>query len=476
MTQTALAGTIGFPPIVKIEKDYQGIYEHIWKTLPEYRTVSPGDDSVPAFLAVATPHAGATVIDFGCGTGKASNRLADSGLFVEALDFARNCLDDDVAEMAADGSRIRFTQHDLTQPLAIKAEYGFCSDVLEHIPEEKIDAALTTILSAARFNFLVISTQPDHFGEHVGHPLHVTVHDKAWWEAKLKEFDATIRWSDETPHSVAFYLTAWRDAQELVDIAVLNIGEELIRENVRRNTEGDRYQQVMPFGTQEDVEVLLVGGGPSLSQFEDEIRERRAAGAKLVTLNNAYVWAVERGLKPSATVVVDARPFNARFVRPVVDKCLYFIASQCDPSVYEGLPIERVWQWHTMQDQVKDILDENLQSWMSVPGGSTVLLRAIPLLRTLGYAKFHLYGCDSCLADDAHHAYAQPENDCEVVIPISCGGRIFRCHSWMAAQAQEWITLIAKIGESFDCQVHGDGLLAHIINTAATAADLQEIA
>src|SRR5574343_1763788 len=162
---TALAGTIGFPPIVKIERDHQGIYEHIWRTVPEYRNVSPGDDSVPTFLALATPPAGSTVIDFGCGTGKASKRLFESGLCVEAVDFARNCLDLDVAELTDYEPRIRFTQHDLTKPLALRAEYGFCSDVLEHIPEDKIHDALSTILASARYCFLAISTEQDHFGD-----------------------------------------------------------------------------------------------------------------------------------------------------------------------------------------------------------------------------------------------------------------------------------------------------------------------
>jgi hypothetical protein len=103
-----------------------------------------------------------------------------------------------------------------------------------------------------------------------------------------------------------------------------------------------------------------------------------------------------------------------------------------------------------------------------IPGGSTVLLRAIPLLRMLGYHRFHLYGCDSCLTGDAHHAFSQPENDDRAVVPVMVtGGRVFYCHPWMSSQAREFVTMIQKLGETFDMIVHGDGLLAHIVNTGA---------
>jgi hypothetical protein len=79
------------------------------------------------------------------------------------------------------------------------------------------------------------------------------------------------------------------------------------------------------------------------------------------------------------------------------------------------------------------------------------------------------------LEDNAHHTYTQPENDSEVVVPIMVtGGRVFRCHPWMAAQAQEFVTLVKNIGELFDLQIHGDGLLSHIITTGAELSPAQE--
>jgi hypothetical protein len=202
-----------------------------------------------------------------------------------------------------------------------------------------------------------------------------------------------------------------------------------------------------------------------------EILQKRADGVKLIALNGAYNWCLDHDLVPSAVVVVDARPFNARFTKPAVDGCKYLIASQCDPSVLDGLPKERTYLWHTTADTVRDLLDEQYEIWYGVPGGSTVLLRAIPLLRMLGFKQFHLYGCDSCLGDE-HHAYAQSENDTEVVIPVTVSdGRVFQCHPWMVAQAQEFMDLIKFLGDELEIATYGDGLLNHILVTGSKLAE-----
>jgi hypothetical protein len=172
--------------------------------------------------------------------------------------------------------------------------------------------------------------------------------------------------------------------------------------------------------------------------------------------------------------MVDARDFNARFVEPVVSDCKYFIASQCAPTVFKDLPKDRTYIWHTSAELISETLASEYKTWWHVPGGSTVLLRAIPLFRMLGFKRFHLFGCDSCLSEDLHHAYEQKENDGQLVIPVNVGGKIFYCHAWMVSQAQEFIDLIRMLGDEIELEVYG-GLLHHILKTGASYADLKEI-
>ena len=266
----------------------------------------------------------------------------------------------------------------------------------------------------------------------------------------------------------------WVAAEEIEMKGELNASLEVVKANVEANIRLG-FQQVQPYPTN-DVEVMIVGGGPSLKGRVGEIRRLREQGVKLVCLNNAYQYCLDHDIKPSAYVMVDARPFNLRFVENVIPDCKYFIASQCDPAVFGRLlEVEnQTYIWHTSAEEIQDILTAQYPKCFPVPGGSTVLLRAIPLFRMLGFKRFHIFGCDSCLEEGAHHAYEQKENDEQVVIPVRVGERIFYCNPWMVSQAREFIDLIGCMGDVMELNIHG-GLLRQILESGAERAALEEI-
>lgn len=476
MSGTGATGTQGFKPIVKegAGNPEAQKYGRMWE-VPAYREVAPGEGLAQVFLSQARPKPSTEVIDFGCGTGRGALMLALLGkVKVVMVDFVRNGLDDDVrAALTTQADMLRFVKADLEQALPVAAQYGFCTDVMEHIPPDKVDRVLDNILLAAQHVFFGISTVEDVCGAAIGETLHLSVHPFQWWMDKFTKRDCLVHWSEERDGSALFYVTAWQPGQTVVEAGVLNITEAQIVENVRRNIQGP-WTQVRSHPIN-DVEVAILGGGPSLAQFEDDVREKQKAGVKLITLNGTYNWTHERGLWPVTQIMVDARPFNKRFVQPIDRRNMYLISSQCDPSVFEGLPDDRTWIWHTSAEIIDEVLSQAYSKWNIIPGGSTVLFRAIPLLRTLGFTKFHLYGCDSCLIEDAHHAYAQPENDgTRAVNVIVTGGRVFKAYPWMISQAQEMCDLIRMMGDEIELEIYGDGLLAHMLHTAAKIEDTTE--
>jgi len=266
----------------------------------------------------------------------------------------------------------------------------------------------------------------------------------------------------------------WVAIEEVEMEGRLNTDLDIIRANVSHNVKLG-FQQVQPYPTNE-TEVMIVGGGPSLKERIAEIKFLRRQGVKLVCLNNAYQYCIDQGLTPSAMVIVDARPFNARFVENTVPDCKYFIASQCDPEVFKKLQgvKDQTYIWHTSAEEIQDILLETYPKCYPVPGGSTVLLRALPLFRMLGFKRFHIFGCDSCLQDGEHHAYTQAENNDQGVVPVRVGGKVFYCNPWMVSQAREFIDLIGCMGDVMELEIYG-GLLRQILESGAQNAALEEI-
>lgn len=461
-------------PVINPERTkYQRMWEH-----DIYRQISPGEQIAHIFLAQAKPRRGDHVIDFGCGTGRGAMMLAIlGGLKVTMVDFATNALDTEVANaLLTQSHMLSFKSEDLEREISVKARYGYCCDVMEHIPTHRVDRVLKNVLAAAQHVFFQISLVEDNCGAVINEKLHVTIQPYEWWKTAIREAGGFISWSTYGDTAALFYVTAWRDADELVKRGRVNSAPETITRNVLSAISRKQLPQLMPYVAQE-TEVAICGGGPSIDGFVDDIRKLHEAGGKIVTVGGSYHWALKHKLQVGAQVVVDSRPFNARFVRPHDPKTKYMIASQCDPSVFDAAPPDRTLMFHAaLSDDICDMLDKNFHEagkpWYPVPGGSTVMLRAIPLMMILGFRHFHLYGFDSCLGEgNRHHAYAQPENDREGVISVTCGDRVFRCHPWMVSQAHEFMGLVRMLGDEVKLAVHGDGLISHILQTGAVLAD-----
>ena len=458
-------------------------YEKMW-TAPDYRKVSPGEMAANTFLTTAKPKAGDEITDFGAGTGRGGLSLWAMGkMNVTMLDFASNCLDADLVTATEKfPEQIRFREHDLTDPLEAHTRYGYCTDVMEHIPPDDVDKVLENILNAAQSVFFRISTVPDVMGpKYLKQPLHLTVESYGWWAKKFLEHNCIILHSEDLDGAVDFYVTGW--STNLPKNVKLNTEEEKILANIKENAKWP-CKHVRAHQIQEDVEIQILCGGPSLNEFKDEVIENWKNGMKTITVNGTYKWAQDHGLTNVNQCMIDARPFNKRFVEPPRDDCYYFIASQCDPSVFADLPHDRTFFWHcTGSPEAVDVVEASYPEYIIAGGGSTVALRTICLMRVLGFKLMHIYGMDSCCVDGDHHAYSQPENDYKVKnIPITIGSlngagvneiRTFDCQPWMAYQAFDLQEMVKYMGDEFKLDVKGNGLIAHLLQTGADMPEIE---
>lgn len=449
----------------------QSKYERLWADHARYRQIAPGEQLADHFLSLARPMPHQTTYDFGCGTGRGAARIAKRCRVV-GFDFADNCLDTAVR------GAFEFVQHDLTRPVDLPlADFGYCTDVLEHIPTADVALVLQNIVQAARRVYLCISTVEDQLGALIGEPLHLTVRPLAWWREQLEAIGYQVAHAQDLGHACVFYGSAWATFGDVEHRVVLNVEEERVAQNVRANL-ALGLQEVAPHDRQ-DTEIMLLCGGPSLADSRDEIVAANRAGMPAITVNGSYNWLIENGGRPGAQIILDAREFNRRFTEPPVLACKYLVASQCDPALVASLPKSQTWLWHGAGDVVEHVIHEYAQAnaanreWFPVPGGTTVALRALPLLAMLGFQRINVYGLDSCVRAGAHHAYAQPENDGIGVVPISVAGREFLCEGWMVKQAEEFQDVMRHllIPAGVDLAIHGDGLIAAILEAAAAAKE-----
>lgn len=168
-------------------------YEKVW-TKPEYRIHCPGLATAPHYLQHIQKmiQEGEVVIDFGCGTGLAALVFLDAGLKVSMVDIAENCLGENIRNLIhLMPEALKFTRACLWD-LPIEFPVGdwiYSTDVLEHIPEEKIEAVLSMMASKTRKGGAIqIFTVQDDMGEIVGEVLHLTVRPLSWWREKVASY------------------------------------------------------------------------------------------------------------------------------------------------------------------------------------------------------------------------------------------------------------------------------------------------
>lgn len=258
----------------------------------------------------------------------------------------------------------------------------------------------------------------------------------------------------------------------------LNTPMDRVLEHIRYAIrQGHPQVRVEPLKAQR---VALVGSGPSLEETLPELQAAYFAGAKVVTMNRAYHWCRERNIRPSAQIVLDAKRSTANFVTPETPQCLYLVASQCHPDVWDAVQsYEKVAIWHSLNPDhpEADVLDKfygSKHGWCGIVGGTTVATRALMLLRTMGYCAFDVFGVDSCWLGEQHHAMDQPENQkdrkLKLTITPTRGDmppREFLCAPWHVQQLKDVLEVIRANGQHFMLNVHGPGLIAYALQAGA---------
>lgn len=163
-------------------------YRRIWRC-PEYWVRSPGEES--ADEAIEYFGVVGTLIDFGCGEGKALAKFRSAGFDSVGVDHVH--LQPNV---------IGACLWALPDSLPV-ADFGFCADVMEHIPPERVDDVLRSIADKVRHSaYFRISTILDGMGNLIGERLHLTVRPGIWWHEVVARSFLTVQLVRETADHV----------------------------------------------------------------------------------------------------------------------------------------------------------------------------------------------------------------------------------------------------------------------------------
>jgi len=235
----------------------------------------------------------------------------------------------------------------------------------------------------------------------------------------------------------------------------LNLGRPVSPEDHQRNIRVNTARAIpviTDYTPEHKGRVNIAAGGPSLSV--KLLKKRKKKGEYLMCVNGVHDHLISEGLVPDALVLLDPKPELAALTQHPHKGVTYYVASCCDPSVFDALEGYDVVLWHAKQF-------EEIPEAFQIAGGVTTGLRCLNLSYVLGFRDIHFYGLDSCFQDRSH-AYAS-WGDGKQRYSLTAGDREFLCLPYHIEQAVSYMEIIRSIGHLVQPVVHGDGLIAHLI-------------
>lgn len=155
-----------------------------------------GKKHADTVLSYAVHSGSLSILDYGCGQGKLSEELRALGWGAELREY-------DPAIPGRDAP---------PHP----ADIVTCTDVLEHVEPDTLDAVLVHIRSLTlRAAYFVVSTQPAHKVLGDGRNAHLIVESAAWWATRILKAHwrilmASSRWNSEGHADYTVWVTPER--------------------------------------------------------------------------------------------------------------------------------------------------------------------------------------------------------------------------------------------------------------------------
>lgn len=267
--------------------------------------------------------------------------------------------------------------------------------------------------------------------------------------------------------------------------AATNISDHLayVKQNILRRLpwfySQPEYQKVKG----RSKKVALIGGGPSLKNYIDDIKQFDV----VISCGSVNDFLMENGIVPTYSVICDPDPISINYFKHTDTQVKYLLATCCSPKIFDHFDKDKqviLWNCHSdecakkLKEEYEETKSEELAAILalyvnSTGGGCTVGLRALSLAISMGYNNIHMFGFDSCIAvGDKHHAYdfSDKSEELGVIYEIKLApldrdpgdlDRTFYCAGYQLAQAEHFKVFYGMYHQIFTPVVYGDGLIAY---------------
>lgn len=236
------------------------------------------------------------------------------------------------------------------------------------------------------------------------------------------------------------------------------------KENIRAALKTKLPDMGVLIGALMNTDTIIIGGGPSVSDYAGKIKTMQETGMKVLTIERMYQWCLSHGIIPDYVVVMDASDDVVESFITVHPDTIHLIATQCRQDVFNRLRQYQVYIFNTPQKGIDmaDMWNEHdYDNVTQINSGGSVTLCTISIAWTLGSKNIHIFGFDCHITNGD---YAQgitgngSMNDC---MEVEIEGRIFKTRLDYMSFMQQFFQLIAlarKVNMLESVKIYGDSM------------------
>ena len=386
-----------------------------------------------------------TVLDYGAGKGSLAKALAERGISATQYDPAVEGMDDAAGLLP----------HQLV----------VCTDVLEHVEPERIEAVIAHIhYLTSRAFFFVIACRPSSKTLADGSNAHKLIKSPEWWIEQIERRFEIVD-LDMDGGQVAGLARPMAAIGEINQVSAVD--ESLRTENVKSNlaffpgrlTPKDFEAPTLePNGRV----AVLVCAGPSLEQTWPQVAiARHSPDHDIIacSVGSRFLW--DRNITTYAHIDCDPRPHKVTQVLPIRDGDTerFWLASCVHPDWQKVVPREKVGLWHAYNGEESFAVQQELDPGRGmIIGGGSVGLRSMSLLYFLGYRRLIIHGLDSSFGEAGEQHVTEHHGKKKSEMVVSVNGRRYRTSPILIAYARFFGKMLELMP---DAEIHlaGDGLL-----------------
>jgi SAM-dependent methyltransferase len=153
-------------------------YKKMW-AVKNYSNYSPGEVMVDQALMLCTDFKMKTILDAGCGTGRATSLFNALGLDATGVDITLSHISPAVKAKIGDKLHEEcLWELSFTEPF----DLIYCIDVLEHIPPKRLYKTISKLASLCKVcAYFKIALYQDGYGKQIGETLHLSLYKTDQW-------------------------------------------------------------------------------------------------------------------------------------------------------------------------------------------------------------------------------------------------------------------------------------------------------